>query len=271
MADKDAGRLDDRRQWLRDIVTANADMVEEIDAHWDEGKNEGDRAPVEGTVRIGSLPALPDDTERGLSPVSVDRRNAADVAAQFCSLGFSPAIVSPGSRWKPGGTYVRGGWGGEPDLLRRCPQLYPALEGARYPLHAVDTLYTPNVSIVRDRRLNVVEWEDVTRTAVITATPVQGKRGDETHRLTRSQRTLMSAKIRVAIATAARYGHDVLILPAFGCVVYNLDPEEVAEIFRAVLASPECPLFKHVVFSVPPHGNRGRRNAEVFEEAFGLV
>ena len=62
---------------------------------------------------------------------------------------------------------------------------------------------------------------------------------------------VMKDKIRTIYRAALHNGHDALVLGAFGCGVFKLRPDLVAELFDAVLHEPEFDRrFKSVVFAI---------------------
>jgi len=76
------------------------------------------------------------------------------------------------------------------------------------------------------------------------------------------QAGLVRAKIKRILEIAAEEGHEVLILGAWGCGVFNNDPVEIAGQFNGYLANEFRGVFREVVFAIP---GKGSRNYTLFE------
>jgi uncharacterized protein (TIGR02452 family) len=63
-------------------------------------------------------------------------------------------------------------------------------------------------------------------------------------------RAEMAARVDKVLTVMAGHGHDAAVLGAWGCGVFKNDPEEVAELFRAALATRFHGAFARVVFAV---------------------
>lgn len=74
----------------------------------------------------------------------------------------------------------------------------------------------------------------------------------------------MQAKIRTILAVAAAHGHDSLVLSAFGCGAFCCPPNQVAELFKQVMAEePFEGRFKSIFFAIfDDHNARRQHNPE---------
>ena len=73
---------------------------------------------------------------------------------------------------------------------------------------------------------------------------------------------LVQEKTKRILEIAADQKHEVLILGAWGCGVYNNDPEEVATLFKGFLENEFRGIFSDVIFAIP---GKDSRNYKLFE------
>ncbi len=76
---------------------------------------------------------------------------------------------------------------------------------------------------------------------------------------------IQTNKISTILRIALDNGHDAIVLGAFGCGVYHLDPDQIASMFKAVLDKDEFRgRFGKVAFAIlerknaEPHGKDGK-------------
>ena len=80
-------------------------------------------------------------------------------------------------------------------------------------------------------------------------------------------RQRMGVRIRKVLAVAEAHGHEHLVLGAWGCGAFGNDPEEIADLFKLVLAGEFRDAFEHVVFAITDWSAQ-RRFIGLFERAF---
>jgi uncharacterized protein (TIGR02452 family) len=74
---------------------------------------------------------------------------------------------------------------------------------------------------------------------------------DETGCLTDEGKQIEANKIRTIFRIALENGHDSMVLGAFGCGVFRLNPNEIAGMFHIVMNEPEFKnRFKKLVFAI---------------------
>ena len=74
---------------------------------------------------------------------------------------------------------------------------------------------------------------------------------DDNGLLTKEGIEIESNKIRTIYRIALDNNHDSLVLGAFGCGVYNLNPNQVSKLFKNILEEPEFKnKFKKIVFAI---------------------
>ena len=76
-------------------------------------------------------------------------------------------------------------------------------------------------------------------------------------------------KIRTIFRIGLLYGHDSLVLGAFGCGAYKNPPEEIAKLFHEVMEEPEFKdRYKLITFSIIEDHNSRNSNLEAFKSEF---
>ena len=232
-------------------------------------------ASVAGIRTYGSTPAsepvLDDGAPRVPSVTVVDEDSVTAVLARGRGLASACdlAVLDFASFTSAGGGYARGAWAQEEALCAEST-LYNVL-ATQKAWYAENRRRNINCELYRNRALVVprvrFDREKYHSYAdVIVAAAPNARRARTEYRV--SDEVLaeaMRGRIRLVLAVADELGHEKLVLGAFGCGVFGWDAGQVAEMFRAELASGGH-VAREVVFAVP----RGRfdENLERFEHAF---
>ncbi|MFI6482063.1 TIGR02452 family protein [Nonomuraea sp. NPDC050663] len=242
-----------------------ADTMEILSRGWYDSPS-GTRVAVAGALREVAVHG-PDERlrrpgERGKTTIEVVERSTLAAARGM----RAPVVLNFASARSPGGGFLKGAQAQE-ESLARASSLYLSLREARafyaaHPrgsslLYTDAVAYSPDVRVFKDDEGRLLA--EPYRMAVITSAAPNTRKltGRE---LARVQETLARRGRRV-LEVAAAYGHDELVLGAWGCGVFGNDPGVVAACFRELLEGEFGGVFRHVVFAV-----LGRRTFEVFEE-----
>ncbi len=232
-------------------------------------------ASVAGIRTYGSTPAsepvLDDGTPRVPSVTVVDEDSVTAVLARGRGLASACdlAVLDFASFTSAGGGYARGAWAQEEALCAEST-LYNVL-ATQKAWYAENRRRNINCELYRNRALAVprvrFDREKYHSYAdVIVAAAPNARRARTEYRVSdEALAEAMRGRIRLVLAVADELGHEKLVLGAFGCGVFGWDAGQVAEMFRAELASGGH-VAREVVFAVP----RGRfdENLERFEHAF---
>ena len=239
---------------------------------------EGTKVFISEQKRADGAPVVCDRTVTGV--VNAD---CALVAEGMGRLGFKPAILNLASRFSPGGGY-HDGTNAQEESLCQVSTLSQSLyqygdtkykhiresgvphRFTAYPLHPrFGGIYTPDVTFFRHGVRAVYAFRepgDWFRCGVITVAALSFR---ETNGYNNSElefrapdgdftaegASVMKDKIRTIYRMALHNGHDALVLGAFGCGVFQLRPDRVADLFDEVLREPEFDRrFKSVVFAI---------------------
>ena len=168
--------------------------------------------------------------------------------SRVCILNFASAR-------KPGGGFLGGAKAQEEDLSR-ASALYACLEPQRAyydanrahdsKLYTDHVIYSPDVPFLRDDTSALVAPPAML--SVITAPAPNAGELHESDRVHLGP--TLERRAGIVLEIAARHGHRVLVLGAWGCGVFRNDPRHVAETFRAHLERRFADAFDRVVFAV---------------------
>jgi len=189
----------------------------------------------------------------------VANETTLDAARRLADEGIQDVMcLNFASAKNPGGGFLGGALAQE-ECIARATGLYPCLLQAMeyYDYHrALGTclysdhmIYSPNVPILKDEGGNVLH--EIVSTTIVTSPAVNAGviRRQEAGKVDQII-PVMNMRIEKLLALSLHYQHTTLVLGAWGCGVFQNDPEEIAELFREALAGPFANQFKRVVFAV---------------------
>lgn len=191
------------------------------------------------------------------------------------------AVMNFANATTPGGGWLNGAVAQEEVLCYRST-LAASLRARFYPWDPRDALYTRDVVIYRDRLSHTppygldllpqtVYTDGAARlpvVSVISAAAVRNPatRAGRTHPgnlyfSNPAVRSLTKDKIRLTLRIAARKGHAMVVLGAFGCGAFANPPQDVAFCFCEVMREPEFQggWFKEIWFAVLDGGTGNYR------------
>lgn len=198
------------------------------------------------------------------------------LAAEFKRVG----CLNFASARNPGGGFL-GGSQAQEESLARSSGLYPCLRQfqemyshntrvARTGLYSDYAIYSPGVPVFRDDAGNwlaqPVQVDFITSPAVNA-----GALSRNNPELLTELVPTMQRRIRQVLAIAASHNCEALVLGAWGCGVFQNNPQQIASLFAAALTEPNiCGRFQRIDFAVfdpkPPH-----ETLLAFEKAFVTV
>lgn len=186
---------------------------------------------------------------------------------------FRPVVLNMASNAKPGGGVDHGAGAQEESLFRRS-DYFLHLPRSFYPINGA--IYSPNVTVFRQSEANHYAFMDKPEKIAMIACAAPRhpnlRYDDSGVNYTDKDLNLVFFKIRLILSTALHYGHDAIVLSAFGCGAYRNPPQKVAEIFNQVLKEEFAGCFKIVVFAIfNDHNSRkngSEGNVKPFERVF---
>lgn len=137
------------------------------------------------------------------------------------------------SDFKPGGGIEKESTAQEESLFRRTNYASYTLTHNFYPLKGNEIVHSPDVTVFKDERYNLLN--STFRVSMVACAAIRNPKViGKSYSL--EDKKLMRNKIRAIFNIAMIYGHKTLILGALGCGAFNNPPEEVATIYKEVIA-----------------------------------
>ena len=188
------------------------------------------------------------------------------VAKSLIDRGLNPAVLNLADAYHACGMYNSGSGAQEESLCRASTlsltlyQYYnktwagkagvPLRPVSAYPMDIhFGGIYSPGVTVFRDNQeTGFALREEPYQTSIISLAALNFRPGHKTNNLeycsadggfTPEGKQVMFDKIRTIYRIALLNGHDSLVLGAFGCGVFQLKPELVAQYFKQVLDEDE--------------------------------
>lgn len=189
---------------------------------------------------------------------AVRELNSKGAEKIFC-LNFASAK-------NPGGGFLNGSQAQE-ESIARATGLYPCLLKAPeyYQLHRsqrscfyTDTMiYSPDVPIFKGENGELLA--EIVPVTILTSAAVNAGavKRQEAERIKEIPK-VMKGRIDKVLAIAHHYGHEVLVLGAWGCGVFANDPAMIAQLFYQSLTTTFAGKFKQVVFAIKSKQERFR-------------
>ena len=203
------------------------------------------------------------------------------VTKQLIDLGLNPAVLNLADAYHACGMYNSGSGAQEESLCRASTlsltlyQYYnktwakkadvPLRPFSAYPMDIhFGGIYSPGVTVFRDNlETGFALREKPYQTSVISVAALNFRLDEKTNNendreyrsddgsFTSEGEQIMFDKIRTIYRIALLNGHNSLVLGAFGCGVFQLKPELVAQYFKQVLDEDEfCGKFHTIVFAM---------------------
>ncbi len=227
------------------------------------------------------------------------------VAKTLIDSGLNPAVLNLADAYHACGMYNSGSGAQEESLCRASTlsltlyQYYNKMWAGKAGVPLRDTpgypmdihfggIYSPGVTVFRDNDSTGFALRDEPfLTSIISVAALNFKPGHKTNNLeyrsadggfTPEGQQVMLNKIRTIYRIALLNGHDALVLGAFGCGVFQLKPELVADFFKQVPQEDEFLGKFHTIAFALLEGNAGpRKKVEdegklaAFYEQFGRL
>lgn len=196
-----------------------------------------------------------------------------DTFEKAIEMGPNAVCLNMASARNRGGGVINGSMAQEESLCRRS-NLILSLEAVEYPIPYLGGIYSPKVSIYKDRNneeLDKAYFTNIISVSAINRPPLE----DNDQKIARRYLWLVKAKIRAILRIAKLNGHVKLVLGAFGCGAYRNPAKHVAVLFYNILNEPEFKhSFKEICFAIIEDINSKRLNNKQgnlipFAEVFG--
>jgi uncharacterized protein (TIGR02452 family) len=197
----------------------------------------------------------------------------------FAAAGrFENAFVMNFANAHKAGGGFRLGANAQEEALCRCSTLYASIssekakEMYRYNnTHISSTesdymLYSPDVCVFRDHKCGLAAEPF---TAAVITVPAPNRRGAAIFASKKEVAEVMTRRIRIMLAIAAKHGHSDLVLGAWGCGAFGNKPGDVSGYFRKVIIDEGFGrMFRNICFAV--YGSADGRNYLAFRDTFSV-
>lgn len=189
---------------------------------------------------------------------NIDTLNMASARAQ-CDTG-KVLVLNMCSDMKPGGGVRNGRTAQEEEIFRRTTACV-SHDKIYYPLDEDDTIYCPNVTIIKDDTYKQITDIDI---SLISVAAIRHPRL-RLKQYTPEDRDLMYRKVRHIFQIGIKYGHKSLILGALGCGAFKNPPNLVYEIFKEVIHEYGM-YFDYIGFAILTTNDKDNINYEIFQQ-----
>lgn len=198
----------------------------------------------------------PEVTVRSIDTVSMLEVVKHDYPGRVCLLNMAS--------YKKSGGGVKNGARAQEECLYRCSNLGVIPDEHYYPLEDNSAVYTTNAVFIKDFYYNDII---PIKSDVITIAAYNQKKdlGLKYHN-NMSMEDAFYQKILFMFQLAGRHKVDILLLGAFGCGVFDNDPEFVAKVFRKVILDGNTFGVSQIIFPIINDHNSVGDNYNIFKE-----
>lgn len=200
----------------------------------------------------------------------VTNETTLDAVRRLDSEGVSNILcLNFASAKNPGGGFLGGAVAQEECIARasglygcllQAPEYYAYHRKSGTCLYSDHMIYSPDVPVIKDEAGNLLN--KIVCTSIITSPAVNAGviRRQEISNIDRVI-PVMRRRIEKLLSLCLHMKHNTLVLGAWGCGVFQNDPEEIAGLFREALTGNYANRFSRIVFAV-------KTNKEVIIEPF---
>ncbi len=222
---------------------------------------------------IAYTPAMTDDLLQNRSPQTLENPTGIEVTNET-SLNATRRLISEGytnvlclnfaSAKNAGGGFL-GGSQAQEESIARATGLYPCLLQApeyyqtnrklKTCFYTDYMIYSPNVPILKDEAGNYLE--DLVVASFVTAPAVNAGvvKQREPKRLKKIE-GVMKRRIEKVLTIALEHGHDSIVLGAWGCGVFQNNPDDIAQYFKEVIEGDFKNQFRQITFAIYANNER---------------
>lgn len=216
-----------------------------------------------------SIPELEENTQ-----IEVNNLTTLDATRQLIAAGFTEVLcLNFASAKNAGGGFLGGSQAQEESIARatglykcllRADEYYETNRNTKSCFYTDYMIYSPSVPILKNEKGNYLE--ELVTCAIITAPAVNTGvvKQREAHRLDEVE-LVMKRRIKKVLAIALANGHRSIVLGAWGCGVFQNDPNAIAQYFKEVIDTDFHTHFKKIVFAIY---SKNERFINAFQKSF---
>ncbi len=171
------------------------------------------------------------------------------------------ALLNMASYKRAGGGVKRGATAQE-ECLYRCSNLGTLSEEGLYPLEDNSAIYTTDATFIKDFRYGEITPINCD---VLTIAAYNQQKENLKYFANATIEDAFYDKIKFMFQLAGHYKVDTLLLGAFGCGVYDNDPEFIAGVFKKVIQDGNTFGVSTIIFPVINDRNSVGNNFSIFK------
>jgi uncharacterized protein (TIGR02452 family) len=210
--------------------------------------------------------------------IEVTSETTLEAARRVASTDSNPLCLNYASARNPGGGFLSGAQAQE-ESLARSSGLYPCIvqmaemyeHNRRLTtcLYSDLMIYSPGVPVFRQDSGHLLEnpfCAGFITAPAVNAGAVRRNERAKTHLI----RSVMETRLLKVLWLAAEHEHSALILGAWGCGVFDNDPQMIAGLFADALDGPFYHRFERIVFAVYDR-SASQKDFRAFQNRFAAV
>lgn len=268
---------------LRKLIAEETLKVIE-NGQYHSGENKVDVSSAIKSMVESTVLYKPDDFDKKQSRVGFNTKITLSTESTFSAAhrlvteGKRVCCLNFASAKNPGGGFL-GGAQAQEECLARASALYESLisKFEYYEVNRAFTscmytdymIYSPDVPVFRDDEDKFLREPFLCSVVTAPAVNMGVIQSREKQNVCKALST-MKQRIYKLLTLCANEGEENLILGAWGCGVFQNDPEWMAETFKEALRSKEFDgVFETILFAIPNNSKRGMKNHTAFSKIFG--
>ncbi len=164
--------------------------------------------------------------------IKVTCSDTLDATKDLIKSGRNPLVLNMTCINKPGGGWEKGTCAQEESLFYRT-NYYQTLTQEFYPIKDAVGVYSSDVTVFRNNVLYNMPQDNRWNASFMAIAAIRKPVLDsKTGRLNKTDYMLTEQKIELMYQMGIFFGHDSLVLSAFGCGAYSNPPDDIVEIFN---------------------------------------
>uniref|UniRef100_A0A7S2TVG9 Microbial-type PARG catalytic domain-containing protein n=1 Tax=Lotharella oceanica TaxID=641309 RepID=A0A7S2TVG9_9EUKA len=237
----------------------------------------GNRATLESRPPKAVSTLIPDGSRlpRGTPcsvPGKVVNNDTLLEAKALIDDGFSPVVLNMANARSPGGGFRSGAGAQEENLHRRSNLEFCLLHEVKqkrlkYPIPEFGVVYTPKATVFRSSEEGKYAYLSAPFNVAVLSAAAYNRPSLGSNTLRSNYIAAMKKKVQAVIRCALHYGHDAIVLGAWGCGAFKNPPEDVARVMAEVVAEEAgtCRVHVAIIEDYNSRRNRGRSGISIID------
>lgn len=196
---------------------------------------------------------------KGETDISVTNQTTLEAVRELISQGYNDVLcLNFASAKNPGGGFLGGSQAQEESIARstglyncqiKTKGYYETNRNLKSCMYSDYMIYSPFVPIIKDEQGNNINNKEYC--AIITAPAVNKGvvKNREPENLSEVENT-MKRRIKKVLAISLENKHKAIVLGAWGCGVFQNEPNDIAEYFSEIIKNDFANKFEKIVFAI---------------------